>query len=88
MKEIQKNFKIPPFLFPWQLRQSLSYRFRFFFTYLVPLDVDVTGNITAKLCEVWREFNIFCTLVTMATAAILNFVQPPKAATGYTYKVS
>ena len=44
--------------------------------YLVPLDVDVTGNITAKLCEVWSEFNIFCTLVTMATAAILNFVQP------------
>jgi hypothetical protein len=23
-----------------------------FLTYLVPLDVDVTGNITAKLCEV------------------------------------
>jgi hypothetical protein len=23
--------KIPPFLFPWQLRQSLSYRFQFFF---------------------------------------------------------
>jgi hypothetical protein len=35
--------------------------------------VDVTRNITAKLCEVWSEFNIFCTLVTMATAAILNF---------------
>jgi hypothetical protein len=34
--------------------------------------VDVTGNITAKLCEVGSEFNIFCTLVTMATAAILN----------------
>jgi hypothetical protein len=47
-----------------------------FLAYLVPLDVDVTGNITAKLCEVWSEFNIFCTLVTMATAAILNFVQP------------
>jgi hypothetical protein len=30
--------------------------------------VDVTGNITAKLCEVWSEFNIFCTLVTMTTA--------------------
>ena len=30
--------------------------------YLVPLDVDVTGNITAKLCEVWSEFNIFCSL--------------------------
>jgi hypothetical protein len=31
-----------------------------FLAYLVPLDVDVTGNITAKLCEVWSEFNIFC----------------------------
>jgi hypothetical protein len=30
MKEIKKKIKIPPFLFPWQLRQSLSYRFRFF----------------------------------------------------------
>jgi hypothetical protein len=27
--------------------------------YLIPLDVDVTGNITAKICEVWSEFNIF-----------------------------
>jgi hypothetical protein len=40
--------------------------------YLVPLDVDVTGNITAKICEVWSEFNIFCTFVTMATATILK----------------
>jgi hypothetical protein len=32
------------------------------------MDVDVTGNITAKICEVWSEFNIFSTLVTMATA--------------------
>jgi hypothetical protein len=32
--------------------------------------VDATGNITAKLCEVWSEFNIFCTLVTMATNKI------------------
>ena len=30
-----------------------------FLAYLVPLDVDVTGNITAKNCEVWSEFNIF-----------------------------
>jgi hypothetical protein len=29
-----------------------------FLAYLVPLDADVTGNITAKLCEVWSEFNI------------------------------
>ena len=62
-----------------------------FLAYLVPLDVDVTGNITAKICEVWSEFDIFCTLVTMATAAILIFFGPPKAAThygGYSYKVS
>ena len=53
--------------------------------------MDVTGNITAKLCEVWSEFNIFCTFVTMATATILNLFNPPKAAThygGYFYKVS
>jgi hypothetical protein len=56
--------------------------------YLVPLDVDVTGNISTKLCEVWSEFNIFCTLVTMATAAY--FFKHPKAAThygGYSCKV-
>jgi hypothetical protein len=49
-----------------------------FLAYLIPLDVDVTGNITAKICEVWSEFNIFCTLVTMATAAIFNFFDPQK----------
>jgi hypothetical protein len=47
-----------------------------FLVYLVPLDVDVTGNITAKLCEIWSEFNIFCTLATMAKAAILIFFNP------------
>jgi hypothetical protein len=47
-----------------------------FLAYLIQLDVDVTGNITAKLCEVGSEFNIFCTLVTMATAAILNLFNP------------
>ena len=49
-----------------------------FLAYLVPLDVDVTRNITTKICEVWSEFNIFCTLVTMATAAILNLSNPQK----------
>jgi hypothetical protein len=43
-----------------------------FLAYLVPLDVDVTGSIIAKLCEVWSEFNIFCTLVTMGMVAILK----------------
>jgi hypothetical protein len=47
-----------------------------FLAYLVPLDVDVTGNITAKICEVWSEFNIFCTLITMATTAIFIFFNP------------
>jgi hypothetical protein len=40
--------------------------------------VDVTGNITAKLCEVGSEFNIFCTLVPMATATILIFFSTPQ----------
>ena len=30
-----------------------------FLAYLAPLDVDVTGDITANICEVWSEFNIF-----------------------------
>jgi hypothetical protein len=46
--------------------------------YLVPLDMDVTRNITAKLFEVWSDFNMFCTLITMATAAILNLFNPQK----------
>jgi hypothetical protein len=41
MKGIQIFFKSPLFLFPWQLRQSLSNRFRFVLAYLVPLYVDV-----------------------------------------------
>ena len=84
-------FKSPLFLFPWQLRQSLSNRLRFFLAYLIQLDVDETGNITAKLCEVGSEFNIFCTLVPMAMATILNLFNPPTAAThysGYSYTVS
>ena len=59
--------------------------------YLVPLDVDVTGNITANIFGIWSEFNIFCTLVTMAMPTILNFFNPSKAAThysGYSCKVS
>ena len=62
-----------------------------FLAYLIRLDVDVTRNITAKLCEVGCEFNMFCTLVTMATSAISNLFNPPTAATHYirySYKVS
>ena len=39
-----KTFLIPPFLFLWQLRQSLSNRLWFFLAYLVPLDVVVAPN--------------------------------------------
>ena len=76
--KLKKKKKSPLFYFSRQLWQSLSCRFRFFLAYLVPLDVDVTGNITANMCELWSEFNIFWTLVTMATATILNFFQPPQ----------
>jgi ABC-type glycerol-3-phosphate transport system permease component len=57
------------------------------------LKILKTKNTTLSddlfLCQVSKgstvrsEFNIFCTLVTMATAAILNFFNPPKAATHY-----
>ena len=39
----------------------------------------------SKGSAVWSEFNIFCTLVTMATAAILNFFNPSKAATHWIF---
>jgi hypothetical protein len=52
--ERNQNFKkILHFLFPSQLWQSLFYRFRFFLAYLVPLDVNVTGN---KIGIGWTYF--------------------------------
>jgi hypothetical protein len=48
------------------------------------------GNQGAKNIK-FTQFNIFCTLVTMAMATILNLFNPPKAAShysGYSYKVS
>ena len=85
MKFDERNpffFKSPPFLFSWQLRQSFSTD-SIFLAYLVPLDVDVTGYITGNICEAWSELKKNCTLVTMVTAAILNFFQPQKGATNY-----
>jgi hypothetical protein len=80
MKEINFFYKSPYFYFHGNCGKVF---------YFVPLDVDVTGNITSKICEVRSEFNIFCTLVTMATAAILNFFNPQKLPHygGYSYKV-
>jgi hypothetical protein len=76
MKEIKKILKFPFFMataamFVLPIATLLAY--------LVPLDVDLTRNITVKISEVWSEFNIFYTLVIMATAAILNFFNIPKA---------
>ena len=92
MKFDERNQKKnPPFLISMATVAKFVLPIPIFLAYLVPLDVDVTGNITAKLCEVWSELKKNCTLVTMATAAILNFFNPPKAAThygGYSYKVS
>jgi hypothetical protein len=68
----------PPFFISMATAAKFVLPNPIFLAYLVPLDVDVTGNITAKICEVWSEFNIFCTLVTMAMAAILNFFNPQK----------
>ena len=63
----------------------------FFLAYLVPLDVVVTGNITAKICEIWREFKKKLHLGYHGNGCHFEFVQPPKAAThhsGYSYKDS
>ena len=84
----KKYFKIPLFLFPWQLRQSLSYRFRFVLAYLVPLDVDVTGNITATICKAWSESFFAPWLPWQRPTPLLP---PKKAATqygGYSFKLS
>ena len=60
MKEIQKIVKkIPPFIISMATAAKFVQPIPIFLAYLVPLDVDVTGNITAKICEVWSEFNIF-----------------------------
>ena len=79
--------KNPPFFISMATAAKFVLPIPIFLTYLVPLDVDVTGNITAKLCEVWSELNILC------NSRHFEFVQshPKKAAThygGYSYKVS
>ena len=63
MKEINFFFN-PPFFISMASAAKFVLPIPIFLAYLVPLDVDVTGNITAKICEVWSEFKIFCTLVT------------------------
>jgi hypothetical protein len=68
----QKNIKIPPFFISMATAAKFVLPIPISLAYLVPLDVDVTGNITANICEVWSEFNILCTLVTMESKNLLN----------------
>jgi hypothetical protein len=98
MKGIQKCFK-SPFLFPWQLRQSLSYRFWFYF--------GLSRSTTSGCCScqvssisVWRGtcYNHFCVFqffcifaVSMAMAAILKkstINSTTSYGIWYSYKVS
>jgi hypothetical protein len=55
MKEIKKNKNSPLFI-SMATAAKFVLPFPIFLAYLVPLYVDVTGNITAKICEVWSEF--------------------------------
>jgi hypothetical protein len=93
MKFDERNhfFLNPLFFISMATASKLVLPIPLFLAYLVPLDVDVTGNITAKICEVWSEFNIVYTLFTMETTAILKLFNSPKAAThygGYSCQVS
>jgi hypothetical protein len=54
MKGIQNYFKYPPFFASMATAAKFVLPIPIFLAYLVPRDVDVTGNITAKLCEVWK----------------------------------
>jgi hypothetical protein len=74
--EKSKLFLNPPFFISMATAAKFVQPIAIFLAYLIQLDVDVTGFLTAKLCEVGSEFNILCTLVTMAMAAILSLLTP------------
>ena len=79
----KKKKKNPPFFISMATAAKFVLPIPIFFAYLVPLDVDMTRNITVKFLEVWNKFNNICTLVTMATSVILNFINTSKASTHY-----
>jgi hypothetical protein len=58
MKGIQKYFK-SPFFVSMATAAKFVQPIPICLAYLVPLDVDVTGNITAQMCAVWSEFSFF-----------------------------
>ena len=62
MKFDERNqffFKSPPIFISMATAAEFILPIAIFLAYFIQLDVDVTGNITAKLCEVGSEFNIF-----------------------------
>jgi hypothetical protein len=56
---------ILPHIFVRSISRRCLQPIAIFMAYLIQLDVDVTGNITARLCEVRSEFNLFCTFKIM-----------------------
>jgi hypothetical protein len=50
---------IPPFFISMATAAKFVLSIPIFLAYLVPLDVDVTGNITAKICDV-GIFTVVC----------------------------
>jgi hypothetical protein len=59
--EKSNSFLNPPFFISMTTAAKLVQPIAICLAYLIQLDVDVIGNITAKLCEVGSEFNIVCT---------------------------
>ena len=65
----------PPYFISMATAAKFVQPIAIFLAYLIQLDVDVTGNITAKLCEVGSEFNIF---LHLGNGHHFEFVQPPQ----------
>ena len=77
-----------PFLLKSFHLKILNNLFLFFFTFILVAILKILKTKSTTLSDdlfLWQvskgsavrsEFNIFCTLVTMATAAILNFFNP------------
>jgi hypothetical protein len=55
----ERNNKKIPFFISMAIVENIVLPIPIYLVYLVPLYVDVTGNITANNCEVCSEINIF-----------------------------
>ena len=75
---LMKEIKNPPFFISMATAAKFVLPSPIFFCLSCSTRCGCDRKHYCKNCEVWSEFKIFCTLVTMATAAILNFVKPQK----------